>query len=273
MNPNTQYRLGPPLTPPPLKLLILLTVIVSIIAAIGEHWISFSLQQTLSLSLEGMQKGSFWQLITYLFVHPLNGGISFSFLLSLAFNAYLLWIIGTTLIEKKGLGSFFLFYFLSGVTAALAVFGLQALLHTPQPLAGNLTAIYALLIAWIIYHPQAQFFLFLTIPVKAKWLVLGMLGANLLIDLASGNWLYACAYAIAALFSYLYCQTIWRPRKIAAPTYQRAKIYDFKTGKAILNDEEFLEEMFSKISLKGKKSLTWRERYRLKRISLRKKKL
>jgi membrane associated rhomboid family serine protease len=278
-----QYRLGPVQTPKPLKILILATFIISILSALGDHifphafgqefgWLSP--QQLLSLSVWGVEHLFLWQFLTYLFVHPLANGISFSFLLSLAFNTYLLWTIGTTLIERRGLAAFFSLYFLSSLAAGLAAFGLQTAAHSPLLFAGNLTALYGLLIAWIYLFPQAQLFLLLTIPVRAKWLVLSLLGANLLIDLSTGNWIYSCAYITAALFSYLYCRLFWseqRPKKESVH-YSRAKIYDFKTGRAILKDDEFLEEMLTKISLHGKKSLSWRERWRLRQISKKKKK-
>ncbi len=279
MTYSSQYRLGPSSTPKPLKFLILSTLIISILAALGDHFFPYTLgwtspQQLLSLSLWGDHHFFIWQFLTYLFVHPLTNGISFSFLISLAFNTYLLWTIGATLIERRGLVHFLLLYFLSGLAAALAVFGLQILTQTPLPLAGNLTSIYALLIGWIYLFPEARLFLLLAVPVKAKWLILTVLGANLLIDLTIGNWIYSCAYASAALFSYFYCLLFWRYRKPKdASTYARAKVYDFKTGKAILKDEEFLEAMLTKISMNGKESLSWSERWRLRRISKKRKKL
>ena len=58
-------------------------------------------------------------------------------------------------------------------------------------------------------------------------------------------------------------------RKRIDPSYvfAKAKIYDFKTGQAILNDEEFMDAMLSKISMYGQSSLSFRrEHFRLKRI-------
>ncbi len=139
-------------------------------------------------------------------------------------------------------------------------------------------------------YPEAQLLFLLALPIKAKWLVLSILAANLFIDLSVGEWLNAIAYTSGAIYGYIYCLIFWKANGPFARLHvfedkfmklfggksqidamhtlsSRAKIYDFKTGRAILSDEELLEEMLSKISLYGKGSLTWREKFRLRRIS------
>ena len=46
-----------------------------------------------------------------------------------------------------------------------------------------------------------------------------------------------------------------------------SRIYDFRTGERVLNDEAFIEACLSKISLEGKGSLSLREKFRLWRLS------
>lgn len=263
------YQFGPSKTPRPLKYLILFTLFICIIAA--STYIYFPhLQQLFELSFPN---NHLWQFITYLFVHPLYGGISFSFLLGIAFNAYILWVIGASLIEKKGLAHFFTLYFTSGIVSGLAVYAIQSLTQSIEPFAGNGPAIYALLISWLYLYPQAELLLFMILPIRASWLILGVLFFNLLIDLSRGDWVRVVAYITASLFGYLYGKLLWRKKEeTATPVYHRAKRFDFKTGKAILSDDEFLEAMLSKISLQGKQSLTWHERWRLRRISKKRKK-
>jgi membrane associated rhomboid family serine protease len=265
------YRFGPHHTPRPLKYLVLGTLLISLFAGathrIFPHYFGWaSPQQILSLSSWGIDHFFVWQFFSYLFVHPLVEGLSFSFFLSLAFDCYLLWVIGASLIERKGLNHFFSLYFFSGILSGLLVALLQKVSHSPLVFSGNGTSIYALLIAWMALFPRAEFLLFLAIPVRASWLILGILGLNLLIDLSSGDWIRVLGYGSAALLGYLYGLIFWRERE-ASSFYARAKRYDFKTGQAILNDEEFLEAMLTKIALKGKASLTWRERWRLRCIS------
>jgi hypothetical protein len=197
------------------------------------------------------------------------------------------------IIEKKGRVHFFSLYFLGGIIAALAIYGLQLERHPQILFAGNATALYTLLIAWVMLFPESQLLFLMALPFKAKWLILSIIGANFLIDLSTGEWTRVLAYIMAILFAYFYAVLAWNvhgpfsslhrmervlfrlsfaksSKKSGHPFSDRAKIYDFKTGQAILNDQEFLEAMLSKISLYGKKSLTWRERFRLRRINKRK---
>lgn len=274
MSFSAHYRLGPAHTPRSLKFLILLTLAINIFSAVTNHLFPSlgwpSLQELLSLSFSGIEHLYLWQWISYLFVHPVGEGLSFSFLLAVAFNSYILWIVGTSLIERKGQAHFFSLYFLSGLAAGLIVYGCQAASHSNAFFAGNGSSLYALLIGWLVLFPKAEMLIFLAIPMRVSWLILGILGINLLIDLSVGDWIRVLGYGGAALFGYLYSFLFWRQRT-HSPLYTRAKRFDFKTGKAILSDDEFLEAMLTKISMHGKKSLTWKERWRLRSISKRQK--
>lgn len=251
-------------TPKPLKILLLTTVVCNLLSGLFPV-----AQSLLSLSALGIKKLFLWQFITYLFVQM--GQISFSFLLMTAFNAYILWIFGTSVIKSRGINHFFTLYFLSGLVGGLTAFALLAT-TPPAPIffAGNLAALYGVLIAWIVLNPNAQILLFFAPPSKAKNLILIFLGINLFIDLSNGYWIHTIAYIASALFGALYCKLFWK--KLPSQTYTRGKIFDFKTGKVLLSDEDFLEEMLSKIAQKGKSSLTFSERFRLRRIVKKKKK-
>ncbi|MES2344478.1 MAG: rhomboid family intramembrane serine protease [Chlamydiota bacterium] len=251
--------------------LLTVTAITSLLSALSDNLIpTFSLQKLLSLSLNGIKQGHLWQLVSYLFVQPLDQGVTFSFLFRVAFNSYLLWFLGGSILHKRGMLHFLSLYFLGGLIAGLAILGLLFTTTSLLFYAGNMTGLYSLMIAWITLNPKATLPFLLGIPIKAKNIVFISLGINLFIDLSSGNWIYAISYLIAALFGYLYGRLIRTQKE--APLYTQAKIFDFKTGKAVLNDEQFLEEMLSKISFQGKKSLTWKERFRLRKITKRQKK-
>ena len=270
-------RLGPGETPKALKYLIWASLGISLFAAVTNHLIPYylgwnSLEQSLSLSSWGIDRLYIWQFLSYLFVQLTPHGISFSFLLALAFNAYVLWIIGASLIEKKGTRHFLALYFLGGIFSGLSVYTFQVLTQSPLPFAGNGAGLYTLLIAWLCLFPGAEFLLFMVTPIRASWIILGLLGINILIDLSTGNIVQVLAYLSASLFGYAYSQLFLKKRERSSPLYIHAKKFDFKTGKAILNDEEFMNEMLTKITLKGRSSLTLRERLRLRKISKKKKK-
>ncbi|HSW86394.1 MAG TPA: rhomboid family intramembrane serine protease [Rhabdochlamydiaceae bacterium] len=294
--PGFRQRLSA--TPKTLKMILFSTLAISLVSALCDKLFPYFFGilnpfQILALSEWGIDHCFLWQFFSYLFISPVAGGLSFSLLLSMAFNAYLLWIIGNAIIEKKGALHFLALYFLSGIFTGVCVYWLQSALHFSIPFGGNTSALYSLLIAWIMLYPNLELLLFLTLPIKAKWLTIGLLGSNLLIDLSMGNWLNALALCTAITASYLYCIFVWKVRSpfvflqpleriLSFPSSKRAdksstsfeftnaKIFDFKTGKAILNDEEFMDAMLSKIAMHGKTSLSFRERFRLKWISKRK---
>jgi membrane associated rhomboid family serine protease len=105
-----------------------------------------------------------WRLVTYLFLH---GGF-----FHVIFNLFALWMFGADLERLWGGKRFLFYYFLTGIGAGL----LDVLL---QPSASTMTvgcsgAIYGLLLAFGLTFPDRPIFLWLIIPVKAKWFVLIM---------------------------------------------------------------------------------------------------
>lgn len=283
--PNAQ-----PLTPKPLRFLVFATLICGILVALLDKFLPGTPpSQYLGLSLNGIEKGYLWQFLTYILIAPPERGLSFSELISMGFNAYLLWILGSMVYERKGAGHFFAIYLGSAVLSGVLVLLCQYLNPGPLPYGGNTGAVFAILIAWLMLHPNAEMVFFLMIPLKAKWLISLLVGLSLFVDISVGAYTHLAAYLSGAVFGYLYCLIAWESRspyrflspfeqgllKALSPLrrkspgsfYPKAKIYDFKTGRAILKDNEFMDAMLSKISLYGKESLTWRERWRLKRIS------
>lgn len=253
-----------------------------------------------SLSLWGLKKYFFWQVFTYFFVAPVSGGLSLSLILYMIFNMYFIWVVGSSVIDRRGSLHFLGLYLgggtIGGIVAAIVIYTTKSLI----PLAGANAALYALLTAWMMLLPEVQILIFFAIPVKVKWLILGILGVHLLVDLSHGSFLTFLLYLSSIGFGYFYTLLFWgihspfrnlhrferlliqfgnmaRRKLNQTMTYEpsfssSSKIYDFKTGKAILTDEEFMDACLEKIALKGKKSLTFFERIRLKRISKRKKK-
>jgi len=295
MNSHSIHSLGPQNTPKAVKYLILSTLIISLISALLSRFIP--IQYILGLSSVGIKHGFVWQLITYVFVQPLATGISFSFLLHLLFNLYLLWVIGTSIIERSSAKQFLALYFLSALfSGGICTFLLHAF-SSIALIAGAGPSIYAILIAWMMLYPDMQISLFFVVPFKAKWLIMGLLGANLLIDLSNHDWMNFILYLSASTFGYLFAVMKW---KLHGPftalsrmerilmnfpfswiqkwkeqgkkkSFRRSKIFDFRTGEPVLNDEEFMDAMLSKISLYGEDFLSEKEKKRMAKIAKKKK--
>lgn len=291
-------------TPPIIAKLVWTTCLISLIsAAISPLFHTlFEItgpQEWLSLSWWGISHYFLWQPISFLFVQTTSfGTISFSFLLTLVFNMSLLWIMGTDLTHLVGSRPFLRFYLISGLLS-----GLFALLFMPlfgqYPFLGESTpAILALLTAWTLSQPERELLFFFLIPLKAKWLTLGIIASFLLISISELNGVHFILYLSAPLIGYLYALLAWgfhspfpsfhsyelkgthffqkwknrfSPSKTKSSRTSSHKVLNMHPEKWE-NDEAFIDAMLEKISKKGESSLTWLEKEKMKKISQKKQK-
>jgi len=173
MSPYRQisYSFGPPLTPMVKKLIIvtsacfLLTYIpLQIFHAefFAYLFALFSLQADLVI-----HRLYVWQLVTYLFLH---GGW-----FHIIFNMFALWMFGSDLESKWGGKKFLRYYFLTGIGAGILDVLLNALfVSNSLPTIGCSGAIYGLLLAYGMIFPERLIYLYMIIPIKAKWFVVIM---------------------------------------------------------------------------------------------------
>ena len=122
-----------------------------------------------------------WQLVTSAFLH---GGFS-----HLLFNMFGLWMFGMRIENVWGSQRFAFYYFACvlgasllqlAVTSAPFVAGLGD--PTIVPTLGASGGVLGVLLAFGMLYPEEKIYLYFFIPVKAKWLVLGLA----LLDLFSG---------------------------------------------------------------------------------------
>ena len=121
-------------------------------------------------ALWGIQTGNFkgWQLITYQFLH---GGFS-----HILFNMLTLWMFGSTLENFWGGGRFFGFYIVCGIFAGIA----QLIMQGNGVAIGASGSIMGLLAAFAYLFPNTELlFIFFPVPVKAKYLIPGMMALDI----------------------------------------------------------------------------------------------
>ena len=113
-----------------------------------------------------------WQLGTYMFLH---GG-----LWHILFNMLALWMFGAELERTWGTRYFVKFYFVTGIGAAvltvlfsLLPFSFAEQLHY-SIIIGASGAIYGLLLAYALYFPDRPIYLYLVVPIPAKYFVMIM---------------------------------------------------------------------------------------------------
>lgn len=255
--------------------------------------------QLLSMSVKGLQNYFLWQPFTCWLVQKTSPGITIYFILNLLIDLYLLWALGSAIIARIGQKKFLRFGGAAIIIANIVAAGIISLTKTSLMFAGPEPAIYALLVLWMMFNPEAEMLLLLTFPIKVKWLVLCFLAIIAAIDIVQQEWVYLASYSSAMLMAYIYSawshqlhspfvitkklDTIlnktgsrWHQyrqnkRIIKDDAFCKAKIYDFKTGKAVLDDEQFMDAMLSKISQYGEKSLSLKEKLRMQKISRKKK--
>ncbi|MBX7066111.1 MAG: rhomboid family intramembrane serine protease [Parachlamydiales bacterium] len=262
----------------PLNILIPLTILFSLCIGFFP-----SLAPWFALTWAGMEHFFLWQLFTYILIE--RGPISVNFFLNLAFNMYILWVFGIQLIERSHARLFLILYF------GAALFGGLAALAVPHPfLAGPTNAVYAILIAWMLLNQRSQLLLFFSFRMNAQWLILGLIAATLLIDLANSYWAGAASLIASCIYAYFFTLIVWRQpgpfsflrrfekrifqlleRKKKHETYIHSKIFDIKSGEPIIDDDQFMDAMLDRIARHGEESLTPTERKRMKEISKRKK--
>ena len=284
-------------TPKVIKYFIFATCILSILSGICNQifpsLLPFLLIQ-LCLTVKGITSGYIWQLLTHQFIYPAFGGIQPFFIINLALSMLILWRIGTAVCLHKGTKHFAALYLLSGLASGIAAFFTLQHLGSSHFFCGSSAAGFGLLTAAILLYPKMELMLFLTIPVKAKWLILAILSSILLIDFSNGSYLSFFTNLSSFITGYLYAVIAWRihspfttlhgvekillaltkftekaPQNSSLYSYaKKSKIYDFHTGNILLDDETFIDACLEKISTEGRQSLTLREKFRLWKINI-----
>lgn len=232
----------------------------------------------LALTLAGIKQGHLWQFFTYPLLEP-N-------IFALIFDMLLLWFLGASLIERIHTVPFLALYFGSALFA-----GLVALSIPHAIIAGPLPCRFAILTAWTMLNPYSTLLLFFVIPFKMQWLIAIFIGVTVFVDIAQNQWVHTVSALSSLIFSYLFILILWKqtgPFKILRPfeksvlrflekrarkkePYKPSKIYDFKSGRPVLDDEQFMDAMLDQISRLGEDSLTEDEKRRMREISQRRK--
>lgn len=120
-------------------------------------------------ALWGFRTGNFkvWQLITYQFMHGSIGHIFF--------NMLTLWMFGSTLENFWGSRRFLVFYIVCGVFAGIA----QLVMQGEGVALGASGSIMGLMAAFAYLFPNTELmFMFLPIPIKAKYIIPGIMALD-----------------------------------------------------------------------------------------------
>lgn len=113
-----------------------------------------------------LRANAYWQFLTYMFAHA---NIS-----HILFNMLGLFFFGSSVERRMGSWEFLLFYLVSGLGAGLFSFGVYIFTGSYNViLLGASGAVYAVLLSFAVYYPNANIYVFGLFPVRAPILVLG----------------------------------------------------------------------------------------------------
>jgi membrane associated rhomboid family serine protease len=145
-----------------------------------------------------LQAGAWWQVVTYMFVH---GSWSHIF-----FNMLALFLFGIQLERRMGSTEFLLYYFVTGIGAGIAtVFINSATGQGMIPVVGASGAIFALLLAFAAFFPDAKIFIFGILPIRAPVAVAAYAGIEIVSQFTNFQSGVAHLTHLAGLgFGYLY---------------------------------------------------------------------
>lgn len=304
MNYTTLSSWGPEKTPKIIKSLILITSLVAILSATLQSFFDLfdvfpGPQSYLSLSWWGLSHGYLWQPISFLFIENTVTGLSFSFFVSLIFHMLILWSIGSAILDIIGSASFLRLYYLGAVLAAGLTLLSMTVTGQYEMITGIAPALLILLTVWSMAFPETEIILFFLIPLKAKWIIAGVIGILLLVSLVNLDLSSFFLYLFAVGIGYFYAVMIhsWYspfpftlpfdlllariaaflrrynplPKKEAKDVKDsEMKIIDLASRRRIDDDDAFVDAMLSKISRRGESSLTRAEKNRLQDISKKK---
>lgn len=108
-----------------------------------------------------VERGEIWRLFTYQFLH----GGSFHLLI----NMFVLWMFGSELAPRWGARFFLRYYFVCAVGGGI-LFTLVRL-GTWVPSVGASGAIYGVLMAYAMWYPNRQVYLYFVLPIRVRYLV------------------------------------------------------------------------------------------------------
>jgi membrane associated rhomboid family serine protease len=172
--------------PPITKNLIIINVLVWIAQLVFDK--DYHLTELLALYPIGTPMFRPYQIATHMFTHAsydASGNIIFYHIL---FNMFALWMFGKILENVWGGKRFLLFYLICGVGAAAVHLAVQYFTGSYSEAVGASGAIMGIFAAFAYLFPNTELFiLFIPIPIKAKWAVLGLAAYDLFLGYSGGD--------------------------------------------------------------------------------------
>lgn len=161
-----------------MKNLILINVIVWLAQIMFDS--RYNLTDKLALWPIGSPFFRPWQIITHMFAHAASGPYMF---IHIFFNMFALWMFGRILENVWGSKRFLNFYMICGLGSAALHLAMQYFIYgygMGESAVGASGAIFGVLVAFGMTFPNTELYImFIPIPIKAKWAILGLVAIDL----------------------------------------------------------------------------------------------
>lgn len=167
--------------PPVVKYLIIINVAVFIAQLVLDPQIGLTIRY---LALHPVDSPAFspYQVITHMFTH------SPGYIFHILFNMFALWMFGKELERYWGGKRFLNFYLLCGIGAAVLHLLVQYLMGGYSYAVGASGAVMGIFAAFAYLFPNTPLYImFIPIPIKAKWLMLGLVAYDLFGGFGGGD--------------------------------------------------------------------------------------
>ncbi len=176
--------------PPTVARLIGINVAIYLLQALTGDWIvrGFGLIPAL------VERGEVWRLFTYQFLHGSA--------LHLGLNMFALWMFGSELEPRWGSRFFLRYYFVCAVGGGI-LFTLVRL-GTWIPSVGASGAIYGILMAYAMWFPNRQVYLYFVLPIRVRYLIVFLILLELSQAIQSTGTIAHAAHLGGMAFGYAY---------------------------------------------------------------------
>jgi len=162
-------RIGPPVTPPVIKQIMIANAVVFL----AQQLVPMTTYYASVVPYAFWQEGYLWQPFTYMWLHGSIGHI--------AMNMFMLWMFGSQLAMAWGPKRFLRFYLICGVGAGVIIASYPYLMYSVRPEAimfptlGASGAIYGVLLGYSLTWPDRTIMLlFPPVAFRAIWLIPGL---------------------------------------------------------------------------------------------------
>lgn len=262
-----EYSVGSWMTPV-VRRLLWANAILYLLKFLTGRWISW---HPLALTPEmALHHGMVWQFFTYMYIH-------FD-LMHVLFNLFGLFMFGRDVEQIFGGTRFFAYYTLCGLGAALV----SCAAYPTGTILGASGAIYGVLLAFAVLFPyRPVYFLFVPVPIPAKWFIVVYGLIDLIYGMESGGSVAYMAHlgglATGLLYFWFSGQLKFpfgaRRQPASQPSFLGRLLARIRQSRDLRRSEEqrlsaaALDAILDKIAKSGMNGLTREERRRLKNAS------